>query len=124
LLFFFRLAFEEHLLVDHHSLVRHAHLIRLSFTMSFAAAVLKARVAVRALTTPTKPNPYVGGLGVATSPVLHSAAAGPAPPANSINKADLIKTVAEEHKLSQAQSKRIIDTVIGTISEVRRPIVP
>lgn len=87
--------------------------------MSFAAAVLRARVAVRALTTPTKPNPQVAGLGAASPPVLQPVAAGSAPPANSVTKTDIVKAVAEEHRLSQAQSKRIIDTVFATISEVR-----
>jgi hypothetical protein len=103
-------------------------------SMSFVAALWRAGVAARGLSTPTHIAPFVvsatsggGGFGAPTVPLMQAAAASveggasaaAKPSGSSFTKADLVKTVAATHSISQAQSKRILDTVIGTISEVR-----
>lgn len=97
--------------------------------MSFVTALWRAGAAARGLSTPTHIAPFVvsatsggGGFGAPTMPLMQAAAAEASsatePSGLSVTKADLVKTVAATHSISQAQSKRILDTVINSISEV------
>jgi hypothetical protein len=106
--------------------------------MSFVTALWRAGAAARGLSTPTHIAPFVvsatsgvgGVFGAPTAPLMQAAAAaaaaegvgasGTKPSGSPITKADLVKTVAAAHSMSQAQSKRIVDTVFGTISEVQQ----
>jgi hypothetical protein len=57
-----------------------------------------------------------------TTPVLKEEEEG-APSAGrraTVNTADLVKVVAENHDLSQAESRRILNTIIDTITDVSK----
>lgn len=85
---------------------------------STAALHSSRRTAVAAFSS------FPGGFGTNTDGFSSTTSSSPEPKkSHDLTKADLAQIIATEHKLSLAQSKRILETFLNTIVEVREATV-
>lgn len=72
------------------------------------------RTTTASILSQQQPQPQYAAFSTTTNANSNNNNSKPA----SLRRDDLVKTVAETHELSQAESRRIIDTIVDTISDV------
>jgi len=94
------------------------------FTMSFATSVLRQQKAARVVTPrgvafmqKTKNDSNASASFWTTTPVQQAAPEKKAPK-ETVKTMDIVKSIATEHHLSQAESRRIMNTLFDTIIDV------